>query len=364
MKIILNPINSVILLFFFPLFLVDGYAGEESRIQEFKEKITEEKEKKAEKAKEEVKAEKKENKVEHKQKENKKEKKNEKHKEKENNKDKYKYKNEDKEKYVIKETPEERSRIQEVKDKIAEEKVKKESKKEQKVKEKYKHEDYHGYPYNRKYYKERYRYYEPGYFVRYRNRYDVFYGPLINVTYADYPYAEHSDFHSGSLYTEESPSRKIAFLNSSIETSYLGKDIRDTYGVTAKVSGSLYSLHLDYFFQRIFSSQESLTLYSINGGLSFATDNFILSPFLGAFYIDILEEAQLSYGANLQVFLPANFIIDLYSLNSKYGSLNFNNFSASANYAIYRFNVGLGYNYNNYAGVNFSGPLFKLSFWL
>ena len=144
----------------------------------------------------------------------------------------------------------------------------------------------------------------------------------------------------------------------------MGKDIDDTYGVTAKASANLYSLHFNCFYQSIFSSEESLTIYSVNGGYSFTVQNVTLTPFIGAFYIEPLEEARLSYGANLEIFLPGNYSLDLYSINSSYGSLNFHNLSASLNYEFYRLNLGLGFNYNNYAGVSFSGPLARLSFWL
>jgi hypothetical protein len=365
MKNKVNLTLLVILLFFIPLFVEGKSTEKNSFIYEVKAGITEEKEKKAEKLKKEVKTEKKEEKVEYKVKEVFKEEK----------KENYTY--EQKDKNDVKETLEEKSRIKEIKDKIAKEKKKEEQKEKAKPKVKDKgkndHDYYHDYRdkyyyhhgYHRRYYNERYRYNDyPGFFGGFRNFYDGFPVTLIYVRYDDYPYANGSDFNFRSTQNLDNTSNKIAFLYSSVETAYLGKDIRDTYGVTVKLSCNIYSLHLNYFYQDIFSSEESLTLYSVNGGVSFALPNFTLTPFLGIFYIESLKEARFSYGANLQVFLPANYIIDLYSLNSWYGSLNFNNFSASLNYAFYRFNIGLGFNYNNYAGVKFSGPLAKLSFWL
>ncbi len=375
MKNLINNIFLVSLLFFFPLFTEGKSSEEKSFIQEVKARITNEKENKAENTKEEVKTEKNENKVEYKERENvKAEKKEEVHKEREEVKaedgDKYKY--EYKDKNEEKGPPEEKSRIQIVKDKITEEKVKEEAKKEEKDKSKEKHDhdyyhderDQHHYYYDHGHNK-RYRHdHHSGFFGGFWDVYDGFSGYFIDVRYDDYPYANSSDFNFRSPENRSTPSNKIAFLYSSVETSYLGKDIRDNYGATVKLSGNIYSLHLNYFYQRIFSSEESMAFYSVNGGISFALQNLTLTPFLGAFYIESLEKARFSYGANLQVFLPANYIIDLYTLNSSYGSLNFNNFSASLNYAFYRFNIGAGFNYNNYAGVNFSGPLAKLSVWL
>jgi len=323
MKNLINNIFLVSLLFFIPMF-TEG----KSFIQEIKDKITKETEKIEEKKEE-------------------------------------------------KKSPEADSRIKEVKDKIVKEKKKEEHKIEVKVKEKkkvkekdkdkYKHD--YGYDYDRKYYKKKYKYdnYSDNnslYWIYDNISFDESSVLVTDVRYDDYSYVDDSDLISPSpIYTNKQP-RKIIFLNSSVEATYLGKDIDDTYGITGKISANLYSLHFNCFYQSIFSSEESLTLYSINGGFSFTTQSFTLTPFIGAFYIEPLEEAQLSYGANLKIFLPDNYNLDLYTLNSSYGSLNFNNFSASLNYEFYRFNIGLGFNYNNYAGVSFSGPLAKLSFWL
>jgi len=287
------------------------------------------------------------------------------------------------EKKEEKKSAEEESRIKEVKDKIVKEKKKEEYKVEVKGKEKkkeeekekdkdkynhdyvndYKNKNDHDYAYDNDgiYHKKKYKY---DYYSDNDLLYRIYDNISFDVIYDDYTYIDDSDLISPSpIYTDKHP-RKIAFLNSSVEAAYLGKDIDDTYGVTAKISANLYNLHFNCFYQSIFSSEESLTLYSINGGFSFSVQNVTFTPFLGAFYIEPLEEARFSYGVDLQVFLPDNYNLDLYTLNSSYGSLNFNNFSASLNHAFYRFNVGLGFNYNDYAGVSFSGPLVKLSFWL
>ncbi|MBN1694836.1 hypothetical protein JW879_05500 [candidate division WOR-3 bacterium] len=358
----INLISLVVVLFFVPFFAEGKSAEGKSFIREIKENITKEKEKVEEKSQEKeqdiVKAE-----------------------VKEKNKDSY----ESKDKNKKEEPAENNSRIEKVKDLIAREEKKietksKEKKKEPekiKAKEKDEHNDKYkgGYDYDhdyknnprrdyvhdygRRYYKKTYRDYP--YFV-YDDLY--FYDPPIIVTdvvYDDYTYIDDSDLISRSpIYTYRHP-RRIPFLSSTVEAAYLGKDLRDTYGVTAKISANLYNLHFNCFYQNIFSSEEKLTIYSVNGGVSFALANFILTPFVGGFYIEPLEEAQFSYGADLQIFLPGNYNLDLYTINSSYGSLNFNNVSASLNREFYVLNVGLGFNYNNYAGVNFSGPFARLS---
>jgi len=357
----INLISLVIVLFFVPFFAEGKSTERKSFIQEIKEKITNEKEKTEEKSKEKeqeiVKAEVKE-------------------------KDKDSYESKDKSK---KEEPaEEKSRIEKIKDLIVGEEKKieaknKETKKEPekvKVKEKDKYNDNYKGSHDYDYKNEPRRDYVHDYGIRYDKKtyrdypyliYDdvYFYDPPIimtDVVYDDYTYIDDSDLISRSpIYTYKHP-RRIPFLNSSVEAAYLGKDIMDTYGVTAKISANLYNLHFNCFYQNVFSREEKLTIYSVNGGVSFALGDFALTPFIGAFYIEPLEEAQFSYGVDLQIFLPDNYNLDFYTINSSYGSLNFNNFSASLNREFYIFNVGLGFNYNNYAGVNFSGPLVRFSF--
>ncbi len=312
MKNLMNNIFLVTLIFLIPLLTEGKTTEKKSFIQQIKEKITEEKEKIEEKK------------------------------------------------------SDEESRIKKVKDKIIKEEKKIEDKaaeKKKKEKDKYKN-DYDHYK-NKKYYKNKYKYDDYSY-----NRYphwnydDIYFNPYVtSVGYYDYTYVDEPELIlSNPINTNRIP-RRVAFLNSSVEAAYLGKDIDDTYGVTAKISANLYSLHFNCFYQNIFSSEESLTLYSINGGINLATQSFIFTPFIGAFYIEPLEEARFSYGADLQIFLPYNnYNLDFYTLNSSYGSLNFHNFSASLNYEFYKLNFGLGFTYNSYAGISFSGPLAKFSF--
>lgn len=362
MKNNLNQIILVLPIFFFP-FIVEGKSNEKkSFIQEIKEKIIQEKEKVEEKNEE---------------------KKN----------DNYTY--EDKKKKEEKEPPEEKSRIEKIKETILKEKkkIEKKNKENKNEKEKYKekekdkykdehkyHNDYvhknknkHGNNYihdnDRRYYKKKYkdnyyRYNNPHYFIYddiYIDEYPVY---VTDVGYDKYTYIDESELISPNPLREYKNPRRIVFLTSSVEAAYLGKDLRDTYGITGKISANIYYLHFNCFYQNIFSSEEKIRLYSINGGLSLSTQDLILTPFIGAFYIEPLDEARFSYGANLQVFLPFNYNLDLYTLNSSYGSLDFHNFSASLNYEFYRFNLGLGYTYNSYAGVNFSGPFARIALWL
>jgi hypothetical protein len=353
MKNNLNQIILVLPIFFFP-FIVEGESNEKkSFIREIKEKIIQEKEKVEDKSEE---------------------------------KDKKTYEHKEK-KEEEKEPPEEKSRIEKIKETILKEKKKIEKKKEKdkvEVKEKKKNKDKHNeydrkhkikkdndyvHDNNRRYYKKKhknnhYRYKNPHYYIYDDIYFDEYPGYVTDVRYEEYTYIDESELISPNpLHVYKNP-RRIVFLTSSIETAYLGKDLRDTYGITGKISANLYYLHFNCFYQNIFSNEEKIRLYSINGGLSLSTQDLILTPFIGAFYIEPLDEARFSYGANLQVFLPFNYNLDLYTLNSSYGSLNFHNFSASLNYELYRFNFGLGYTYNSYAGVNFSGPFARVAFWL
>jgi hypothetical protein len=294
------------------------------------------------------------------------------------------------EKQEEKKSDKDESRIKEVKEKVVKEKKKEEHKikekvkvkKKEKEKDKYKvkkktKHDYgrddknkHGHDYVHDHYKKPHK----KTYRRYKDKYysdtyviydDVYYDDYrTDVIYDDYTYIDESELLSPNPLIVYKNPRRIIYLNSSVEGAYLGKDIEDTYGVTGKISANLFLLHFNCFYQSIFSKDETLTLYSVNGGLALSAGNVTLTPFIGAFYIEPLEEARLSYGADLQIFLPYNYNLDFYSLNSSYGSLDFYNFSASLNYEFHRLNFGLGFNYNNYAGISFSGPLAKFSFWL
>ena len=285
----------------------------------------------------------------------------------------------EKEKQEDKKSDETGSRIEEVKDKIVKEekkeKEKAEVKNKAKNKDKSKGEDKRDYDRdyknkqgrdyvkddNKKYHKKKDggNYRSDGYWV-----YDGVYfdGYATDVVYDDYAYIDEAALISPNPMREYKKPRKIISLSSSVEAAYLGKDILDTYGVTGKISANLYALHFNCFYQNIFSNEEKLTIYSVNGGVSLALGDVVLTPFVGAFYIEPLEEARFSYGADLQIFLPYNYNLDFYTINSSYGSLNFNSFSASLNREFYILNAGLGYNYNNYAGIDFSGPFARLSF--
>ena len=90
----------------------------------------------------------------------------------------------------------------------------------------------------------------------------------------------------------------------------------------------------------------------------------LFNGFAGVFEHEYVDEKLLSFGLSTQIYLPSNFILEIYNLNAYYHSLGFHYLSAMLKYAVWRANIGVGYNYNEYAGVIFQGPMIKVSFWL
>ncbi len=81
------------------------------------------------------------------------------------------------------------------------------------------------------------------------------------------------------------------------------------------------------------------------------------------------EETEDEYDGDscsgCQFFLPARFYLDLYNLNAALnGKLQLIHWTASLNYAIWRFSLGAGYNYSRFINSEYSGPSLKICFWL
>ncbi|MQY76190.1 MAG: hypothetical protein GH155_00995 [Spirochaeta sp.] len=183
----------------------------------------------------------------------------------------------------------------------------------------------------------------------------------FTARFAEYPYSPNDDFNfnvSSFNYPDE---HRIANLQLSVDTSYLQQS---TWGTSSKFSGHLTAINFNGFYQYIFSGKEDFYIRSLNGGLSFILPGVLLNGFAGVFEHQDVDPKLVSFGLSTQIYLPLNFILDIYNLNAYYHSLGFHYLSAMLNYAVWRANIGVGYNYNDYAGVLFQGPMVRFSFWL
>ena len=183
----------------------------------------------------------------------------------------------------------------------------------------------------------------------------------FTARFAEYPYSPNDDFNFNVSSLEHPDEHKIANLQLSVDTSYLQQS---TWGVSSIFSAHLTAINLNGLYQYIFSGGEDFYIRSLNGGLSFILPGVLLNGFAGVFEHEYVDPKLLSFGLSTQIYLPFNLILDIYNLNAYYHSLGFHHLSAMLKYAMWRVNIGVGYNYNEYAGVIFEGPMIKVSFWL
>jgi len=183
----------------------------------------------------------------------------------------------------------------------------------------------------------------------------------FTARFAEYPYSPNDDFNFNVSSIEYPDEHRIANLQLSVDTSYLQQS---TWGVSGILSGHLTAINFNGLYQYIFSGEEDFYVRSLNGGLSFILPGVLLNGFAGVFEHEYVDPKLLSFGLSTQLYLPFNFILDIYNLNAYYHSLGFHYLSVMLKYAVWRANIGIGYNYNEYAGVIFQGPMVKVSFWL
>jgi hypothetical protein len=106
--------------------------------------------------------------------------------------------------------------------------------------------------------------------------------------------------------------------------------------------------------------------YAPSVGYNFsALDYHDLSGFAGAYIVTTTGNCFLSVGISSRIFFPGRLYLDLYGLyafvSENAGILHL---IGSLNFAIWRFAIGAGYNYNNYLGDVYADPCLKISFWL
>jgi hypothetical protein len=190
---------------------------------------------------------------------------------------------------------------------------------------------------------------------------ELFWEYAIHLRFAPYPYAPSVGYNFSALDYHDFSNQKVACFNlaSDLSTHFDG-----TYGNTNRLTAQLTGAQLNVFNQTIFASSVSLETVSINAGLSLLIGDFDLSGFAGAYIVATTGTGYVSAGISSRIFFPARLYLDLYGLyafvSEDRGILHL---IGSLNFAIWRFSVGAGYNYNNYLGDVYAGPCLKISFW-
>lgn len=181
----------------------------------------------------------------------------------------------------------------------------------------------------------------------------------IFVRYAAYPYAT-SEYHYNTSEEDYPGEDKSISLELSSEASW---HLDNTYGQINKLTFRFSALNVELFNQTIFAGTEWFYSLSANGGLSLFVPNFALDLYVGMFHLDFLHQVFFCFGAQVQIFFHPHLYLEVYNLNSIHKGLEFSYVSGCLSYALGRWGIGAGFNYSNFNGFAYLGPLIKISLW-
>jgi hypothetical protein len=198
-------------------------------------------------------------------------------------------------------------------------------------------------------------------------------GVLINVRFADYPYApgksfDFATYNFGTKEGEKPPAEadvtdKFWMFELSVDGSYLFGQQIAMYDVQSLLGVELTAFHINVFAQRLWDAEATgLTTFSANAGFSIPIQNFMVSLYAGIFYQDGFS-LLVSFGASFKIFFPGHIIFSLYSLFSTYSPFYFIILSPTLEVAINRFTVGVGFNVYDYNNLVLYGPTLKTAIW-
>ncbi len=197
----------------------------------------------------------------------------------------------------------------------------------------------------------------------------AFFEALFQVTFenaatlrfAAYPYSIGSRYiHNTSTWLLPEERKWVSLEIASSAATHLD----GTWGVSSRAVAQLAGLHVNAYDLEIFSASEAFTVLSANAGITFFVPDFMLSAFAGAYALDALDSAHLSFGFLCQLFLPPRVHVDLFDLNAVVGDQIFSHWEATVELSLWRFALGAGWHHNVIAGTLYSGPCLRASFWL
>jgi len=183
---------------------------------------------------------------------------------------------------------------------------------------------------------------------------------LFTLRFANYPYEYKTGYRFNTTIYSDTEILRVVVLNLSNDFTV---HFDETYGNAARLTFNASACHANLSYHIIFAESESLSLFSLNGGLTFHFPNVLVNGYIGGSLLDTLNKLLFSFGVSIQVYLPAGFYLDIYNLNAKYHSLWFSHLSGGVNYTLNRLTLGLGYTFSSYAGFNYHGPSFKVGVW-
>jgi hypothetical protein len=138
--------------------------------------------------------------------------------------------------------------------------------------------------------------------------------------------------------------------------------LQNRWSAAGRLTLNVQALHLHAFTQDLFDPTGHVLCYGVNAGVNFTRERVIVNLFAGVFGTDLTSTALLGFGGEARVFFPPNCVLELYSLNAVYYSLQFNFLSLVLLFEPNRMSLGAGFNLDNYAGSLLLGPTVRLSF--
>ncbi|MBN1410263.1 MAG: hypothetical protein JW969_05410 [Spirochaetales bacterium] len=186
-------------------------------------------------------------------------------------------------------------------------------------------------------------------------------GNIGSLTYAPFPYAGDWGNTIAIWNKPAGQEGKPGFLKATFSGAYLLDNIGN---LNAQLEANLFILHFNGFYQHSFAETRTMNMFSFNGGVSFPIESILLNLYGGIYYYDYIGSSLISFGASMKIFLPHNLYLDVYNLNSFFGTLGFHFLTASLNYSLDRFSIGCGYRFNSFAGVILQGVEANISVWL
>lgn len=185
------------------------------------------------------------------------------------------------------------------------------------------------------------------------------------VEYAPFPYADDIDYDFSTVKNDPEEPRKRWYAKLTFEPAYLLDDI---WGLGARAEAAFSVFALNCLYQYNFSQANWFSVFSCNAGFVFPIQNFMLSVFAGGIQLFLPSPVvprsfMFSFGGSIQIFLPWNTAFEIWTLNAVSETVWCYIISSSVSYAIDRFHIGAGFTYSNYVGIEYVGPIVKVSVW-
>ena len=185
------------------------------------------------------------------------------------------------------------------------------------------------------------------------------------IQYSEFPYSDNKYPYFSSFDNDKNvpTTDKYFCFNFMADVTLFG----DTTGMKVQGRANALMMHInaesDFYITR--KSGDNFSIISAHVGFNLLNlPGFSLAGYIGMMQHSSIETPLLSCGGGFTAFVGYGLNIDAYSRIGFFESLYFVSVNGSINWSINRFTIGIGYEYNNYAGILFTGPSVRLGIWL